>query len=117
LGYSPLKASVAVIPSSCGVILSSGVLAALLPGTGPEPEPEPLMLVGLAMAAIGLATFTTISDTTSWAGHVLPGELLMSSGFARTIYARWSAGDATRPGGRLSPVLLPRHLLGGSNFS
>jgi EmrB/QacA subfamily drug resistance transporter len=78
LGYSALKAGLAVLPFSAGVIFTSGVVPTLLPHTGPKP----LMLVGLAMAAVGLATFTTISDTTSWAAHVLPGELLMSVGFA-----------------------------------
>ena len=75
LGYSALKAGLAVLPFSGGVIVTSGVVPALLPRTGPKP----LMLIGLAMAAIGL---TGITDTSSWATHVLPGELLMSVGFA-----------------------------------
>ncbi|HEX3932866.1 MAG TPA: MFS transporter [Nocardioides sp.] len=78
LGYSALKSGLAVLPFSGGVIVTSGVVPSLMPRTGPKP----LMLVGLAMAAVGLATFTSISDTSSWAGHVLPGELLMSVGFA-----------------------------------
>jgi EmrB/QacA subfamily drug resistance transporter len=76
LGYSALKSGVAVLPFAGGSIVTAGAAPALLQRAGPKP----LMLVGLAMAAAGLATFTTITDTTSWASHVLPGELLMSVG-------------------------------------
>jgi hypothetical protein len=40
------------------------------------------MLSGLALGAIGLGTFTYITDTSSWVTSVLPGELLMSVGLA-----------------------------------
>jgi EmrB/QacA subfamily drug resistance transporter len=76
LGYSALKSGVAVLPFAGGSIVTAGAAPALLQRAGPKP----LMLLGLAMAAAGLATFTTITDTTSWASHVLPGELLMSVG-------------------------------------
>jgi EmrB/QacA subfamily drug resistance transporter len=78
LGYSALKSGIAVLPFAGGSIVTAGVVPALLPRTGPKP----LMLIGLAMGAIGLGSFTFISDTSSWATHVLPGELLMSVGLA-----------------------------------
>ena len=40
------------------------------------------MLIGLAMAGVGLATLTTISQTSSFVTSVLLGEILMSIGFA-----------------------------------
>ena len=43
------------------------------------------MLIGLAMTATGLASFTRISDTSSWVTSILPGELLMSVGLALAI--------------------------------
>jgi EmrB/QacA subfamily drug resistance transporter len=76
LGYSALKSGVAVLPFAVGSIVTASVVPALLPRTGPKP----LMLIGLAMGAIGLGSFTFISDTSSWATHVLPGEVLMSVG-------------------------------------
>ena len=78
LGYSALKAGIAFLPFSIGIIITSGVVSALLPRTGPKP----LMLIGLALCAIGLATFTSITDTSPWVTSVLPGELLMSIGLA-----------------------------------
>jgi EmrB/QacA subfamily drug resistance transporter len=76
LGYSALKSGVAVLPFAGGSIVTASVTPALLQRTGPKP----LMLIGLAMGAVGLASFTSISDTSSWVTHVLPGELLMSVG-------------------------------------
>ena len=78
LGYSALKSGIAFLPFSIGIIVTSGVVSSLLPRTGPKP----LMLLGLALCAIGLATFTLISDTSDWWSTVLPGELLMSIGLA-----------------------------------
>jgi EmrB/QacA subfamily drug resistance transporter len=81
LGYSALKSGIAFLPFSGGIIVTSAVVSGLLPRTGPKP----LMLIGLAMVATGLATFTRISDTSSWVSTVLPGELLMSVGLALVI--------------------------------
>ena len=81
LGYSALKSGIAFLPFSAGIIVTSAVVSGLLPRTGPKP----LMLIGLAMVATGLATFTRISDTSSWVSTVLPGELLMSVGLALVI--------------------------------
>jgi MFS family permease len=113
LGYSALKAGLAVLPFSAGVIATSGVVPALLPRTGPKP----LMLVGLAMAGIGLATFTSISDTSSWSGHVLPGELLMSVGFALLLVPLSSialTGVSPDDAGVASAVLNSTQQIGGS---
>jgi len=113
LGYSALKAGLAVLPFSGGVIVTSGVVPALLPRTGPKP----LMLLGLAMAAVGLATFTRITDTSSWAGRVLPGELLMSVGFALLLVPLSSlalAGVNDDDAGVASAVLNSTQQIGGS---
>ncbi|MEY2457294.1 MAG: hypothetical protein QOK06_2388, partial [Acidimicrobiaceae bacterium] len=113
LGYSALKSGLAVLPFSGGVIVTSGIVPALLPRTGPKP----LMLVGLAMATIGLATFTTITDTSSWAARVLPGELLMSVGLALVLVPLSSlalTGVNDDDAGVASAVLNSTQQIGGS---
>jgi predicted MFS family arabinose efflux permease len=113
LGYSALKAGLAVLPFSGGVIVTSGVVPALLPRAGPKP----LMLLGLAMAAVGLATFTRVTETSSWAGRVLPGELLMSVGFALLLVPLSSlalAGVNDDDAGVASAVLNSTQQIGGS---
>jgi EmrB/QacA subfamily drug resistance transporter len=113
LGYSALKAGLAVLPFSVGVILTSGVVPSLLPRTGAKP----LMLIGLAMAAIGLATFTLISDTSSYVSTVLPGEVLMSVGFALLLVPLSSlalTGVNPDDAGVASAVLNSTQQIGGS---
>jgi len=113
LGYSALKSGIAFLPFSAGIIVTSGVVSNLLPRTGPKP----LMLIGLAMAAIGLATFTRISDTSSWVTSVLPGELLMSVGLALVIVPLSSlalTGVNDDDAGVASAVLNSSQQVGGS---
>jgi EmrB/QacA subfamily drug resistance transporter len=113
LGYSALKSGVAVLPFSGGVIVTSGVVSSLLPRTGPKP----LMLIGLAMATIGLATFTSISDTSSWAATVLPGEILISVGLALVLVPLSSlalTGVGENDAGVASAVLNSTQQIGGS---
>jgi EmrB/QacA subfamily drug resistance transporter len=113
LGYSALKSGIAVLPFSGGVIVTSGVVSSLLPRTGPKP----LMLIGLAMATVGLATFTSISDTSSWAATVLPGELLISVGLALVLVPLSSlalTGVSENDAGVASAVLNSTQQIGGS---
>jgi EmrB/QacA subfamily drug resistance transporter len=113
LGYSALKSGIAFLPFSGGIIVTSGVVSALLPRTGPKP----LMLIGLAMGAIGLATYTSISDTSSWAASVLPGELLMSVGLALVLVPLSSlalTGVKDDDAGVASAVLNSTQQIGGS---
>jgi EmrB/QacA subfamily drug resistance transporter len=113
LGYSALKSGIAFLPFSGGIIVTSGVVSGLLPRTGPKP----LMLIGLAMATIGLATYTFISDTSSWVTRVLPGELLMSVGLALVIVPLSSlalTGVNDDDAGVASAVLNSTQQIGGS---
>jgi EmrB/QacA subfamily drug resistance transporter len=113
LGYSALKSGVAVLPFSGGVIVTSVFVSSLLPRTGPKP----LMLIGLALATGGLATLTSITDTSSWAATVLPGELLISVGLALVIVPLSSlalAGVDGNDAGVASAVLNSTQQIGGS---
>jgi hypothetical protein len=75
------------------------------------------MLIGLAMAAAGLATFTAISDTSSWVTTVLPGQLLMSVGFALVLVPLSNlalTGVNADDAGVASAVLNSTQQIGGS---
>jgi EmrB/QacA subfamily drug resistance transporter len=113
LGWSALKSGIAFLPFSAGIIVTSGVVSALLPRTGPKP----LMLIGLALATFGLVSFTFISDTSSWVTHVLPGELLMSVGLALVLVPLSSlalTGVNYDDAGVASAVLNSTQQIGGS---
>jgi hypothetical protein len=69
------------------------------------------------MATIGLATFTSISDTSSWAATVLPGELLISVGLALVLVPLSSlalTGVSDNDAGVASAVLNSTQQIGGT---
>ena len=78
LGYPPIKAGLAFLPFSIGIILTAGVASNLLPKVGPKP----LMVTGLVMAVIGMLWLTRLTPTTAYVTHVLPSMLVMSAGLA-----------------------------------
>ncbi|MEN9687340.1 MAG: hypothetical protein RL381_352 [Actinomycetota bacterium] len=78
LGYSPLKSGFAFLPFTAGIIVFAGIASQLLPKFGPKP----LMIPGLIAAGIGLLLLTRITPTTSYATHVVPSLIIMSSGMA-----------------------------------
>ena len=78
LGYSPLKSGFAFLPFTAGIIVFAGIASQLLPKFGPRA----LMVPGLIAAGIGLLLMTRITPETSYATHVLPSLLIMSSGMA-----------------------------------
>ncbi len=78
LGYSPLKSGFAFLPFTAGIIVFAGIASQLLPKVGPKP----LMVPGLIAAGIGLLLLTRITPETSYATHVVPSLLIMSSGMA-----------------------------------
>ncbi|MEP6851102.1 MAG: MFS transporter [bacterium] len=113
LGYSALKSGFAFLPFSAGIIFTAALVSNILPRTGPKP----LMVLGSAMAAIGLYTFTFISDTSAWLTHVLPGELLMSVGLALVFVPLSSLallGVSRHDAGVASAMLNTSQQIGGS---
>ena len=76
LHYSALRAGVAFLPFSAGIIVAAGIASQLLPRIGPRP----LLAGGLTIATVGMVWLTTIPATGGWVGHVLPAEILISVG-------------------------------------
>lgn len=76
LGYRPLTAAVAFLPFSGGIILTATLASSLLPRFGPKP----LLVAGTALGALGLLWLTALHPGSTWAGGVLPSEIVMSVG-------------------------------------
>jgi MFS family permease len=76
LGYSALGSGFAFLPFSAGIIAGAFVASQALPRVGPRA----LMSFGIALGALGLAWFTQLDTSNSFALHVLPAELLTSVG-------------------------------------
>ncbi len=113
LGYSPLRSGFAFLPFSLGIILTAGVVAQLLPRTGPKP----LLVTGLSLAVAGMLWLTQIDQGTAYWSHVLPSELLLSIGMACVFIPASSTallGVASHDAGVASAVLNTAQQIGGS---
>ena len=77
LDYSPVRSGLAYLPM-IGVLIatSTGASTVLLPRVGPRP----LVLTGMLAGAAGLAVLAQLGVHSTYAGHVLPGLLLMGVG-------------------------------------
>ena len=76
LGYSALRTGFAFLPFSGGIIVGAGLASQLLPRIGPRLP----MVVGITLATAGLVWFTQLGVHSSYAGGVLPPEIIVSLG-------------------------------------
>ena len=113
LGYSPLRSGFAFLPFSIGIILSAGIVAQILPRTGPKP----LLVVGLTMAVTGMLLLTRIGQDTAYWSHVLPALILLSLGMAGVFIPASSlalVNVGEHDAGIASAVLNTSQQIGGS---
>ncbi|HVI35084.1 MAG TPA: MFS transporter, partial [Gaiellales bacterium] len=81
LGYTPVEAGFASLPSTLGVLISAGAASALVPRIGPKP----LMVAGGVIAAAGLFLLSFLGLDTSFWALPFPGELLLGLGLGFTF--------------------------------
>ncbi len=78
LHYSPVRAGLAFLPFSVGIILGAGVASQLLPKLGPRP----LMVPGLVAGAVGMLWLAQLQPDSEYLTHLLPPMIIMSVGMA-----------------------------------
>jgi EmrB/QacA subfamily drug resistance transporter len=76
LGYEPLKAGLAFLPFTAGIIVSAGLASTLAPRIGVRP----VAAVGMLLTAGGLLLLTQLPVHGSYVANVLPAILLSSLG-------------------------------------
>src|SRR3954447_20221664 len=81
LGYKPVEADFASLPTTLGVLMSAGAASALVPKLGPRP----LMVLGGLLAAGGLFTLSFVDLDTSFWQMPFPGQLLLGLGLGFTF--------------------------------
>ena len=81
LGYRPVEAGFASLPTTLGVLLSAGAASSLVPKLGPRP----LMVVGGLLAAGGLFLLSFVDVGTSFWTVPFPGQLLLGLGLGFTF--------------------------------
>jgi predicted MFS family arabinose efflux permease len=76
LGFGPLKAGIAFLPFTAGVMISAGLASQFAPRIGVRPTAA----VGMLLAAAGLLLLTRLPVDGSYATDVLPAIVLSSLG-------------------------------------
>ncbi len=74
--YSPIRAGVAFLPFSAGIIVGAGIGSQLVLKIGPRL----VVPIGLVMGLIGLLWLSRINLSTTYSGGILPAVIVMSVG-------------------------------------
>jgi len=81
LGYRPVEAGLASLPTTLGVFVAAGAASGLVPRLGPKP----LMVAGGLLAAAGLFVFSFLEVDSNFWQLAFPGELLLGLGLGFTL--------------------------------
>ena len=91
LGYGPLKAGLAFLPFTAGIMVSAGLASRFAPTVGVRP----VAIVGMVVTIAGMLLLTRIAADGTYAVDVLPALVLTSLGHRRGL----RAADADRHDG------------------
>ncbi|WP_329034053.1 MFS transporter [Streptomyces sp. NBC_00178] len=114
LGYSPLSAGLAFLPLSAGIIIGSTQISARLL---PLVAPRLLLVPGLLLSAGGMYSLTFLDVDSTYAGHILPGTILLGFGLGLTflpIISTATSGVPARDSGVTSATVNTAQQVGGS---
>jgi EmrB/QacA subfamily drug resistance transporter len=113
LGYKPVEAGFASLPTTLGVLISAGAASGLVPKLGPRP----LMVVGGLLAAGGLFVMSFLDVDTGFWQLAFPGQLLLGLGLGFTFVPLANlalVGVGTHDAGAASAMLNATQQVGAS---
>ncbi|MGY1688592.1 MFS transporter [Geodermatophilus sp. SYSU D01105] len=113
LGYQPVHAGLASLPTTLGVLVSAGTASAMVPKVGPKP----LMVLGGLLAAGGLFVLSFLTVDSSFWTHAFPGQLLLGLGLGFTFVPLSNlalVGAGAHDAGAASAVLNATQQVGAS---
>ncbi|MBJ7452535.1 MAG: MFS transporter [Blastococcus sp.] len=113
LGYSPVEAGLASLPTTLGVFIAAGAASVLVPRIGPRP----LMVAGGLFAAAGLFTLSFVGVDTGFWELPFPGQLLLGLGLGFTFVPLSNlalVGAGERDAGAASAMLNATQQVGAS---
>ncbi|MFE7750412.1 MFS transporter [Streptomyces sp. NPDC057428] len=113
-GYTPVKTGFAFLPMIAGMITGSTQIGARLMTRVP---PRLLMGPGFLVAAVGMLLLTQLDIDTSYAGVILPGELLLGLGMGSAFMPAMSLathGIQPRDAGVASAMVNTSQQVGGA---
>jgi EmrB/QacA subfamily drug resistance transporter len=114
LAFSPIQSGLAFLPMTGTIVISATMGSTrLLPRIGPRP----LIAGGMMIAAAGMLTLTSIGVDTSYAGHVLPGIMIIGAGLGLVFSAAMATatfGVEPHDAGVASAMVNTTQQIGGS---
>ena len=113
LRYTPVKAGLASLPVTAGVLVAAGVASQLMPRLGAKP----LMVAGAVLAAVSMLSLTQIDVDTSFVTHLLPAQVVLGLGLGFTFVPLSSlalVGVPEHDAGAASATLNATQQIGGS---
>ncbi|MEV1022207.1 MFS transporter [Streptomyces sp. NPDC050264] len=113
-GFSPVKTGFAFLPMIAGMITGSTQIGARLMTRVP---PRLLMAPGFLLAAVGMLFLTQLEVGTSYAGVILPGQLLLGLGMGTAFMPAMSLatiGVEARDAGVASAMVNTSQQVGGA---
>jgi len=113
LGFSPLQAGLAFLPQTLLIAAGAQLTARLVPRFGPRP----LILVGVLLAAAGLAWLSQITPSSTFVGALLGPFLLIGLGMGLAvtpIAVAGTSGVAPQEAGLASGLLNTSRTVGAS---
>jgi EmrB/QacA subfamily drug resistance transporter len=113
LGYSALRAGVAYLPFSGGIVVAAGLAAQLLPRVGPRV----LMATGGVLATGAMVWLTQLDLNSSYVTHILPSFIAMSLGMGLMFVPLSStalSGVSNHDAGVASAMVNTTQQVGGS---
>jgi EmrB/QacA subfamily drug resistance transporter len=113
LGYRPVEAGLAALPTTLGVFIAAGAASSLVPKLGPKP----LMVAGGLLAAGGLFIMSFLTVDSGFWQLAFPGELLLGLGLGFTFVPLSNLaliGAGTHDAGAASAMLNATQQVGAS---
>jgi MFS family permease len=113
LGYSPLRAGLAFLPVTAGIIIGAGLAQQLIKRAGIRN----VTIGGITLATIGMIVLTQLPVHGTYAGDLLPGLIPMSIGMGLTfvpITLMATGGVAGEDAGLASGLFNTAQQVGGS---
>jgi EmrB/QacA subfamily drug resistance transporter len=112
-GFSPLQAGFAFLPMSAVIVTMAQIASRIVHRVGAQP----LITAGVIFVGFGLLFLSRLTPTSSYAGHVLPGILLVAAGMG-SIFVPVTlgavAGVAPEDSGIASAMLNVGQQVGGT---
>jgi EmrB/QacA subfamily drug resistance transporter len=113
-GFSPIRTGLAYLPMTVAIVASATLATNyLLARVGPRP----LLVAGMALGALAMVWFAQLDTTSSYAGHVLPGLIVLGIGMGNIFAPGLSSatyGVAPTDAGVASAMVNTMQQVGGS---